>query len=244
VDDVVSQDDRLIGLVASRNPELESPDPEDLYTYGTVAMVHRLFRAPDGTIRLLVQGMHRFELGEFTQSEPFLKARIHLRPEIVTGNGEDEALEIEALARNARELFARISELVPSIPRELVESIIALEDPLQTVYTIANFQRIELEDAQELLELDTVREKLLKLIELLVREVEMLEIGQRVQNEARSEIEKVQREYFLREQLKAIQRELGEGDEQSVEIEEFRRSKPVPPSAQRHSPVACSRTNI
>ncbi len=223
VDDVVSQDDRLIGLVASRNPELESPDPEDLYTYGTVAMVHRLFRAPDGTIRLLIQGMHRFELGEFTQSEPFLKAKIHLRPEIVTGNGEDEALEIEALARNTRELFARISELVPSIPRELVESIIALEDPLQTVYTIANFQRIELEDAQELLELDTVREKLLKLIELLVREVEMLEIGQRVQNEARSEIEKVQREYFLREQLKAIQRELGEGDEQSVEIEEFRR---------------------
>jgi len=223
VDDVVSQDDRLIGLVASRNPELESPDPEDLYTYGTVAMVHRLFRAPDGTIRLLIQGMHRFELGEFTQSEPFLKAKIHLRPEIVTGNGEDEALEIEALARNTRELFARISELVPSIPRELVESIIALEDPLQTVYTIANFQRIELEDAQELLELDTVREKLLKLIELLVREVEMLEIGQRVQNEARSEIEKVQREYFLREQLKAIQRELGEGDEQSVEVEEFRR---------------------
>jgi ATP-dependent Lon protease len=236
VDDVVSQDDRLIGLVASRNPELESPDPEDLYTYGTVAMVHRLFRAPDGTIRLLVQGMHRFELGEFTQSEPFLKARIHLRPEIVTGNGEDEALEIEALARNARELFARISELVPSIPRELVESIIALEDPLQTVYTIANFQRIELEDAQELLELDTVREKLLKLIELLVREVEMLEIGQRVQNEARSEIEKVQREYFLREQLKAIQRELGEGDEQTVEVEEFRRK-----IAEAHMPEEAER---
>ena len=222
VDDVVSQDDRLIGLVASRDPELESPNPEDLYTYGTVAMVHRLFRAPDGTIRLLVQGLHRFELGEFTQSEPFLKARIHLRPETVSGNGEDAALEIAALARNARELFARISELVPSIPRELVESILAIEDPLQTVYTIANFQRIELADAQQLLELDTVRDKLHKLIELLVREVEMLEIGQRVQNEARSEIEKVQREYFLREQLKAIQRELGEGDEQSVEIEEFR----------------------
>ena len=222
VDDVVSQDDRLIGLVASRDPELESPNPEDLYTYGTVAMVHRLFRAPDGTIRLLVQGLHRFELGEFTQSEPFLKARIHLRPETVSGDGEDAALEIAALARNARELFARISELVPSIPRELVESILAIEDPLQTVYTIANFQRIELADAQQLLELDTVRDKLHKLIELLVREVEMLEIGQRVQNEARSEIEKVQREYFLREQLKAIQRELGEGDEQSVEIEEFR----------------------
>ena len=222
VDDVVSQDDRLIGLVASRNPALESPNPEDLYTYGTVAVVHRLFRAPDGTIRLLVQGVHRFQLGEFVQSEPFLKAKIHLRPEIVSNDGQEEALEITALARNARELFARISELVPSIPRELAESIIALEDPLQTVYTIANFQRIELADAQALLEMDTVRAKLHRLIELLVREVEMLEIGQRVQNEARSEIEKVQREYFLREQLKAIRRELGEGDEQSVEVDEFR----------------------
>ncbi|HBX68724.1 MAG TPA: endopeptidase La, partial [Chloroflexi bacterium] len=117
---------------------------------------------------------------------------------------------------------SRGMEGIISIPRELVESIVALEDPLQTVYTIANFQRIELEDAQGLLELDSVREKLLKLVGLLVREVEMLEIGQRVQNEARSEIEKVQREYFLREQLKAIQRELGESDEQTVEVEEFR----------------------
>jgi len=217
VDDVVSQDIRLIGLVASRNPELESPGPQDLYSIGTVAMVHRLFRAPDGTIRLLVQGMHRFEVGEFSQTEPYLKASIHLKPETA-----DDNIEIEAMARNAREQFAHIAEMIPSIPRELVESIVALEDPLQTVYTIANFQRIELEDAQSLLEIDSVREKLHKLVGLLAREVEMLEIGQRVQNEARSEIEKVQREYFLREQLKAIQRELGEGDEQTAEVDEFR----------------------
>jgi ATP-dependent Lon protease len=217
VDDVVSQDIRLIGLVASRNPELESPGPQDLYSIGTVAMVHRLFRAPDGTIRLLVQGMHRFEVGEFSQTEPYLKASIHLKPETA-----DDDIEIEAMARNAREQFAHIAEMIPSIPRELVESIVVLEDPLQTVYTIANFQRIELEDAQSLLEIDSVREKLHKLVGLLAREVEMLEIGQRVQNEARSEIEKVQREYFLREQLKAIQRELGEGDEQTAEVDEFR----------------------
>jgi len=217
VDDVVAQENRLIGLVASRNPELEAPDPQDLYPYGTVAMVHRLFRAPDGTIRLLVQGMHRFQVGEFTQQSPYLKAQVHLKPEI-----PEDDIEIEALARNARDQFSRIAEMIPSIPRELVESIVALEDPLQTVYTIANFQRIELEDAQALLEIDSVREKLLKLVGLLVREVEMLEIGQRVQNEARSEIEKVQREYFLREQLKAIQRELGESDEQTAEVDEFR----------------------
>ena len=112
--------------------------------------------------------------------------------------------------------------MIPSIPRELVGSVQSIEDPLQTVYTIANFQRMELEDAQALLELDSVSEKLHKLVGILAREVEVLEIGQKIQNEARSEIEKVQREYFLREQLKAIQKELGEGDEQAAEVEELR----------------------
>ena len=147
-----------------------------------------------------------------------LKAKIELLPEI-----EEENIEIEALARNAREQFSRIAELIPSIPRELVESVMLLSDASQTVYTIANFQRIELEDAQELLEINSVAEKLRKLAGLLAREVEVLEIGQKIQNEARSEIEKVQREYFLREQLKAIQKELGESDEQALEVEEFRK---------------------
>jgi ATP-dependent Lon protease len=218
VDDVMAGEERLIGLVASRNPELESPQPDDLYSIGTVAIVHRLFRAPDGTIRLLVQGLTRFRLGEFLQLNPYLKAKIEPIPEQV----EDD-LEVEALGRNAREQFEQIAEMIPSIPRELVASVVGLEDPLQTVYTIANFQRMDLKDAQALLELDSVSEKLRKLVAILVREVEVLEIGQKIQNEARSEIEKVQREYFLREQLKAIQRELGEGDEQAAEVEEFRK---------------------
>jgi ATP-dependent Lon protease len=113
--------------------------------------------------------------------------------------------------------------MIPSFPDELVNSITSLEDPLQTAYTIANFQRIELKDSQEILELDSVYDKLKKLIGLLVREAEVLQIGQKIQNEARGEIEKVQREYFLREQMKAIQRELGEKDEQSEETEEFRK---------------------
>lgn len=218
VDDVMTGDDRLIGLVASRIPELETPGPDDLFHIGTVAMVHRLFRAPDGTIRLVVQGLARFRLVEFSQEEPYLTARVELIPEDV-----EDGLELEAMARNARDQFDHIAEMVPSIPRELVTSVLALEDPLETVYTIANFQRMDLEDAQELLELDRASEKLHKLVGLLAHEVEVLEIGQRIQNEARSEIEKVQREYFLREQLKAIQRELGESDEQAAEVEEFRR---------------------
>jgi ATP-dependent Lon protease len=217
VDDVVAGEERLIGVLTSRDPELEVPGPDDLFTVGTVAMVHRLFRAPDGTIRLLVQGIARFKVGEFLQQEPYLKAHIELIPETI-----EEGLELVALARNARGQFERIAEMVPSIPRELVGSVTALEDPLQTVYTIANFQRMDLKDAQQMLEMDSASEKLHKLLGILVREVEVLEIGQKIQNEARSEIEKLQHEYFLREQLKAIQRELGEGDEQAVEVEEFR----------------------
>jgi ATP-dependent Lon protease len=218
VDDVVAGEDRLIGLVASRDPELEIPEPKDLYQVGTVAQINRMFRAPDGTIRLLVQGMARFRLGEFIQLEPYLKANILPLPEMM-----DDSLEVEALARNTRDQFAHIAELIPSIPRELVGSLQSIEDPLQTVYSIANFQRMDLEDAQQLLELDSVKEKLHKLVNILTREIEVLEIGQKIQNEARSEIEKMQREYFLREQLKAIQRELGEGDEQAAEVEELRR---------------------
>ena len=218
VDDVLSADDRLIGLVTSKDPQNELPGPEDLYQVGTVASVHRLFRAPDGTIRLLVQGITRFDVVKYVQKEPYLKAQIKLTPIKVERN-----LEIDALTRQARDQFSEITNLVPSVPQELVDAVMALDDPLQVVYTVANFQRLELAEAQELLELNSVSEKLLKLVNFLTRELEMLEIGQRIQNQARSEIEKVQREYFLREQIKAIRSELGEEDDQAAEIDEFRR---------------------
>ncbi|MGE5251513.1 MAG: endopeptidase La [Bacteroidota bacterium] len=232
VDDVVGGD-KLVGLVAAVNPDLEMPGPKDLYRVGTIATVHRLLRAPDGTVRLLVQGMERFRLGEFVAEEPYLKARIELAPETV-----EEGLEIDALARNARDQFQQITQLIPSFPEELASSITSVEDPLQTAYTIANFQRIELKDAEEILELDSVAEKLKKLIGLLVRETEVLSLGQKIQNEARGEIEKVQREYFLREQMKAIQKELGEKDEQAVEAEEYRRKideAKMPPEADKQA---------
>jgi ATP-dependent Lon protease len=218
VDEVTASESKLVGLVAARDPELEQPGPNDLHAVGTIATVHRLLRAPDGTIRLLVQGLERFRLDEFVQEEPYLKAKIHLAPETV-----ESGLEIDALARNARDQFGQIVQLIPSFPEELAQSILGLDEPLQTVYTIANFQRIDLADAQKLLEIDSVSEKLRKLMGLLVREVEVLTIGQKIQNEARGEIEKVQRDYFLREQMKAIQKELGERDEQAAEAEEFRK---------------------
>ena len=218
VEDVSGTTAKWIGLVAARNPEIDEPTPADLYPVGTIATVHRLFRAPDNTIRLLVQGLMRFRLVEFVQTEPYLQARIEIAPETV-----ETGLEIVALARSARDQFEQISGLTPSIPRELVASITAIEEPLQTAYTIANFQRIELQDAETLLELDSTKAKLEKLVDLLVRETEVLTLGAKIQNDARSGIEKVQREYFLREQMKAIQKELGENDEQGVEVDEFRK---------------------
>ncbi len=217
VDDVVAGD-RLIALVTALDMEIEDPGVDDIYHIGTVATVHRLFRTPDGTIRLMVQGLARFKLGEFVQTEPYLEAKIHLIPEVE----EAEGLEIEALARHVRDQFEHIANLVSSIPQELVASVLAFDDPLQTVYTIANLQRMEVADAQELLEINSVTEKLRKLMAFMTRESEVLELGQKIQKEARSEIEKFQREYFLREQQKAIQRELGEGDEQKAEVDEFR----------------------
>ena len=217
VDDVVASH-RMIGLVASRNPELELPEPGDLYRYGTVATIQRMLRAPDGTIRLIVRGLARFELGEFKALEPYLTAEIHQRPEIV-----EDTVEIEAQVRATKDLFQQIADLGPSLPREIVGGVLLLEDPLHVAYTIANYQRMDLDEGQQILKIDSTVEKLQVLTNILSREVEVLSLGQQIQQEARTEIEKVQREYFLREQLKAIQRELGEGDEQTVEIEEFRK---------------------
>ncbi len=216
VDEVVSGN-RMIGLITSKDPSLETPGPDDIYRVGTIASIHRLFRAPDGTIRMLVQGVSRISVDEFTSTEPYLKARVHSSPETV-----ENSIEVEALTRNVIGLFTRLAELVPSIPGELISSALNVDDPLQLAYTIATYIRIDLEEAQAMLELDSTEAKLRRLMALLSKELEVLELGRKIQTEAQTEMEKVQREYYLREQLKAIQRELGEADEQAVEVEEFR----------------------
>jgi len=214
IEDAVA-DNKLVGLVASKDADLEEPGPDDLYSIGTVAEIHRVFRAPDGTIRLLVQGIERLKVEEITEEKPYLRAKIQLIPEF-----EEDGLEVEALSRSVRNQFQRIAELVSSIPQELVASILDIESALQITYLVANFQRMELAEAQQLLELDSLTEKLQKLVAFLTHEIEVLEIGERIQNEARSEIEGMQRDYFLREQLRTIQKELGD-DDQSVETEDL-----------------------
>jgi ATP-dependent Lon protease len=215
--DESASSNRWVGLVTTRKPDIERPNSSDLYQYGTAALIHRLFRAPDGTIRLLVQGVSRFKIKKFLTEEPYITAEVLPQIEII-----ETGLEIEALTRNVRDQFMHIAEILPSIPRELVATINSLDDPLQIAYNIANMQKLDIESAQNLLELDSVIDKLHLLVGLLTKETEVLDLGKKIQNEAREEIDKVQREYFLKEQLKAIQKELGEEDSQTSEVNEFR----------------------
>jgi len=209
---------RIIALVASKDPEVDEPGPDLIYDVGTAAMVHRLRRTPDGTLLLFVQGVERIQLKGFTQIEPYMRANVAVIPE-----KSEVSVEIEALKRNMLDLFRSLVELMPHVPEEVVMAALNIEDPRQLVYQIASNMRMSIEDAQEILELDDVKDKLSKLTGILSRELEVVQLGQKIRTDAQSEMEKVQREYFLREQLKAIKHELGEEDEQSVEADEYRR---------------------
>jgi len=217
IDDAVLEK-KIVGLVASKKPELEESGPDDCYTVGTAAAVQRLLRLPDGSVRLIVLGLERIRIESYTMTSPYLKAKVSRVHETL-----EESVELEALRRKAIELFSRLVELIPGVPEELAGMAANIEDPRQLVYAIATYIRIDLADAQQVLELDDVTSKLRKIVSLLTHELEVLELGKKIQGEAQSEMGKVQREYFLREQLKAIQKELGEADEQQIEVEEFRK---------------------
>ena len=218
VDDAVAGS-RTVGLVASKDPGLGTPGPAEVQKVGTLATIHRLFRTPDGTIRLLIQGLQRIQIDEFVATAPYLKARVTRIPEDEVAFADD--IEMEALVRSIVDRFSALAELVPSIPQELVSNALNVEDPLQLVYSIATYARIDLEDAQLLLEMDSVTDKLRRLLKLLTKEYEVLSLGRKIQEDAQHEMEKSQRDYYLREQMKAIQRELEEEDDQQ-EIEKFR----------------------
>ena len=216
VDEVVVAD-RLVALVALKNEGAEEPMPDDVYRVGTMAVIHRLAKAPDGTTRLIIQGLERIRLLEFTQDTPYMRARVEAAPEQT-----EEGLETEALTRNVSELFRKLVGLVSYLPEELAMAALSTEDPRQLVYMVATGVRMSLADAQQILEIDSLRGKLQKLSVVLAREVDVLELGKKIQSEAQGEMEKAQREYLLREQLKAIRRELGEEDEQQAEARELR----------------------
>jgi ATP-dependent Lon protease len=216
VDDVVAGD-RMLALVTARESENEQPSFDDLYRIGTAAVVHKMIRVPDGTLRVLVQGLRRVRLVSEVQAEPYLTGEFEEVPDELV-----ETPELEALTRNVQALFARIIGLVPYLPEELQLAAANVEDPSALCHLVASTLRIKTEEKQGLLETANVEERLRDVSRILNRELEVFELGTRIQTQVQSEIEKGQREFFLRQQLKAIQEELGEGDPERVEIEELR----------------------
>jgi ATP-dependent Lon protease len=208
---------RMLAMVASRDTEAEEPGPDQLYRVGVAGVVARMLKVPDGSLRILVHGAQRVEIGDFVATEPYLVARITEAPDIVVPSPE-----LEALHRNVQTTFSGIIEQVPYLPEELQLAVANLGDPAELAHMIAGALRIETEKKQQLLEERDVTKRLRLLSEILAREVELAEIGSRIQSQVQSEMEKGQREYFLRQQLKAIQEELGEVDEQQAEAQELR----------------------
>jgi ATP-dependent Lon protease len=216
VNDVLGGDRTLV-MVASRDPDKEEPGPEDLYKIGVAGVVARMIKVPDGTLRILVHGAQRVEIGDYIATEPYLIARITEAPDVATPSPE-----LEALHRNVQATASQIIEEVPYLPEELQIAVANIDDPSELAHMIAGALRIKTEEKQELLEERDVAERLRRLSRLLARELELISIGTRIQSQVQSEMEKGQREYFLREQLKAIQEELGEVDEQQAEAQELR----------------------
>jgi ATP-dependent Lon protease len=216
INDVLSGD-RALTLVASRDPELEEPGTDQLHDVGVAGVVARMMKVPDGTIRVLVQGTQRVELGDFVATEPYLVARIEELPDEV-----DAGPELQALTRNVQSTFSEIIEQIPYLPEELQLAVTNVEDPSALSHLIAGALRIPTEEKQEILEQTNVSARLRRLSEILARELEVISLGSKIQSQVQEGIDKGQREYYLREQLKAIQEELGEGDEQQAEVNELR----------------------
>ena len=179
--------------------------------------IHQMMRVPDGTVRLAVQGNERMRVVEFLSEEPYLVARVQRVPEVV-----EESVEVDALTRNTLELFQRLVSLVAHMPDELVTAALNVDDPRHLVYLVATNLRMDAEVRQHLLELDSVRDKLAALNTFIAKELDVLELGKKIQSDVQQELGKNQREFYLREQLKAIQRELGEGSETEAETTELR----------------------
>jgi len=216
VDDVVGGE-RLLALVTVRDADVEAPGWSDLYEIGTAAVVHKMIRVPDGTLRILVQGLHRIRLEEPVTDDPYLVARFAPVPDEA-----EESRELEALLRNAQGLFGRIIGLAPYLPEELQIAAANIEDASGLCNLVASTLRLKTEEKQRILELAAAEERLREVSKILNRELDVYELGTKIQSQVQSELEKGQREFFLRQQLKAIQEELGEGDPEQADANELR----------------------
>src|SRR5882672_2010922 len=211
---------KVIGVVTQRDPAIDEPVESDLYRLGTLTHIHKMFKFPDGSLRLVVQGIQRFRVVQVTQYRPYLKAQVELIKEEMPA---DQEIEVRALAQSALGFFQRVVELSPTLSDELSTLAGNLQDPARLADFVAgSLPSLNTAQKQEFLEVLDVRARLERINKVLVKDLEVLEVGSKIQSQVKSELQKNQREYYLREQMKAIQKELGEGDDQQREYNELR----------------------
>ncbi len=223
--------DRMLALMAQKNPEDESPDPAALYSRGTAGRILKMLKYPDGSVRILVQGLRRVEIVDYTQREPYLRAKVRVLQDLV-----EMSKDLEAVQAHMVNQFAKFVSMIPYLPDELQVVVMNIKDPAKVADLIASNLNVSLEEKQDLLATLDVRARLEKLSSILNREIELLELGHRIQSQVQSELSKNQKEFYLRQQLKAIQRELGEGDGKGAEIDELRKrveEANMPPEARK-----------
>src|SRR5688572_17136428 len=218
IDDAIANG-KMIAVFTQRDPAVEEPKQEDLFRVGTATHIHKMFKLPDGSLRLIVQGLARLTLDEVVQTEPYVRARVSTAPDDLK---DADRLEIDALARNIKTNFQQVVSLSPLLSDDLQTLATNITEPGRLADFIASsLTTITTTVKQEVLEKLDVRERMDALNRILIKELEVLELGSKIQSQVQSEVGRNQREYFLREQLKAIQKELGEGDDQTKEIEEL-----------------------
>jgi ATP-dependent Lon protease len=223
--------DKMIGIITQKNPDIEDPGIDDLYMIGTVATIMKMVKMVDGSQRIVVQGICRFKLVEFTTSEPHLRAKI-----LPIFEEYQKDIEIDAMYINLKNLYKKAVEMAPYLSSELSQIASQMENPGNLVDLIGSTINIGVAEKQEILEKIDLKERLKKVTILLNREVETLELSSRIQSHVKEGIDKTQREYYLREQLKAIQKELGETDDKMSEMDEIRKKileARMPPDVQK-----------
>ena len=219
IDESIVGNNRVIGVVAQRQPQEENPGFDDVYEYGCAVIIRTLVKMPDA-VRLIVQGVSRFRIVERLSDSPYMRARIEIIDEPAVA--DDKSEEIEALRRSVAALFEQAIRLSPQLPDELRTLTQAVQETNVMADLVAAHMTLDVEDKQKILETPGIQERLRALLEMLSKEVRVLELTSKVQSEVNTELSKSQREYYLREQLKAIQRELGEVDDRTEELDELR----------------------
>jgi ATP-dependent Lon protease len=219
IDDAIAGG-KLIGVFAQKDPAHEEPGQSDLYEVGTLTHIHKMFKLPDGSLRLIVQGLARIKLTRLAATQPYLRAEVR---ELQDEQRDEDAIAVDALLRNIRATFQQVVQLSPVMSDDLTTLAANIQEPARLAdFVASSLSTISTPIKQELLDTADVRLRMDQLNRVLAKELEILELGSKIQSEVQSEVGKNQREYFLREQMKAIQKELGEGDEQTKEIDELR----------------------